>query len=100
LQKVTEAIDDEFPLLEYMGIAPPTKEDPILTLPGTFRPPSLRHLLCDALTSDGIPVTYGPRGPRHSLACSDAPIHLLVPNRDVEEKLLHASIMMTRVYTS
>jgi hypothetical protein len=45
LRKLTTAMDKEFPMLEYMYMSPPTKEDTSLTLPGTFRAPRLRHLL-------------------------------------------------------
>jgi hypothetical protein len=45
LRKLMTAMDKEFPMLEYMYMSPPTKEDTSLTLPGTFRAPRLRHLL-------------------------------------------------------
>ena len=54
LQKLTAAMHEEFPILEYLYMSPPTKEDSSLTLPGTFRAPRLRHLL---LRSFAIPMT-------------------------------------------
>lgn len=45
LKKLITVMDKEFPMLEYLYMSPPTKEDSSLTLPGTFRAPRLRHLL-------------------------------------------------------
>jgi hypothetical protein len=45
LQKLLKAIDDEFPMLEYMHIAPPTEHNTRLILPPTFGAPHLRHFV-------------------------------------------------------
>ena len=45
LQKLITALDDEFPVLEYLYIAPPAKHNTLLTLPGVFRAPQLRLLI-------------------------------------------------------
>jgi hypothetical protein len=45
LQKVVAALDGEFPILEYLYLASPTKHDTRLMLPQTFRAPLLRHLI-------------------------------------------------------
>ena len=45
LQKLITAVDGEFPMLEYLYIAPPTKHDLGFILPKTFRAPHLRHLV-------------------------------------------------------
>jgi len=44
LQKVLEALDNEFPILEWLYIRPPVDQNMSLTLPKLFRAPQLRHL--------------------------------------------------------
>ena len=44
LQKVAMAIHGEFPILEYLILWPPLKDDTALMLPETLQAPSLRHL--------------------------------------------------------
>ena len=44
LQKVLPAIDDEFPMLEYMHLMPHARYYTDLILPGTFQAPHLRDL--------------------------------------------------------
>ena len=43
VEKLIVAIDDEFPMLEYLCIAPESNTS--LALPRTFQAPRLRHLL-------------------------------------------------------
>jgi len=38
------AINEEYPILEYMIVGPLTKEDPVLMLPETLQAPHLHHL--------------------------------------------------------
>jgi len=45
LQKLIAAMDDYFPRLEFLYIAPPSKHSTGLIFPGTFRAPHLRHLV-------------------------------------------------------
>ncbi len=45
LQKLITAMDDEFPILEYLYIASSTRHNIGLTLPETFRAPHLCHLI-------------------------------------------------------
>ena len=45
LQRLILAIDDEFPMLEYLILVSPAKHPIGLVLPETFRAPNLRHLL-------------------------------------------------------
>ena len=45
LQKLITALDGEFPVLEYLYIAPPAKHNTLLTLPAMFRAPQLRLLI-------------------------------------------------------
>jgi hypothetical protein len=45
LQKLIQAMDEEFPILEYLYIMPPTKHDEVLVLPKTFQAPHLRHFV-------------------------------------------------------
>ncbi len=47
LQKVIPAIDDEFPILEYLIVRPLGKHNSRLIPPSTFRAPHLRHLSLD-----------------------------------------------------
>ena len=55
LQKVIKAIDDQFPMLEYLYIAPPFGHNARFVLPATFRAPELNYLLLNRFTS-----TIGP----------------------------------------
>ena len=45
LKRLVASIDDEFPVLEYMHVAPQTRHSGRLTLPPTFEAPHLRHLV-------------------------------------------------------
>ncbi|KAI9512947.1 hypothetical protein F5148DRAFT_559957 [Russula earlei] len=45
LEKLIMAIDEEFPMLEYLYIGPSTKHDTSLILPKTLQAPHLRHLI-------------------------------------------------------
>ena len=45
LQKVVMAIDEEFPILEYLIVDPLTKDSTVLVLPETLQAPHLRHLM-------------------------------------------------------
>lgn len=45
LEKIVTVMDDEFPMLEYMHIAPPTKHCTHLILPPKFEAPKLRHIV-------------------------------------------------------
>ena len=47
LQKVIKVMEDQFPMLEYLYIAPPTMHDDHLVLPTTFRAAQLNYLLLD-----------------------------------------------------
>jgi hypothetical protein len=119
LQKVIKAIDDGFPVLEFLGIAPPAKHNTRLILPSTFEAPHLRYLRLYHLASPigsrliatavGLvrlfllwihPSTYP--HPNHLLQ----PLSLLpqleeleigfsspVPNRDLERQLLNTPII-------
>jgi len=53
LQKVIVALDDEFPMLEWLSIRPPAKQKRGLVLPKSFRAPHLRHL---KLSSFAFPI--------------------------------------------
>jgi len=45
LRKVITDIDDKFPVLEFLYLEAPTKDNRDLILPGSFRAPHLRHLV-------------------------------------------------------
>ncbi len=51
LQKVITAINDEFPILEFLYLAPPTKHNTHLILPLTFQAPQLRLLALEHFAS-------------------------------------------------
>ncbi len=51
LQKLITAINDEFPILEHLYIAPPTKHNTHLILPSTFRAAQLRLLALERFAS-------------------------------------------------
>jgi len=51
LHNLITAIDGEFPVLEYLHIAPSSERDAHFTLPSTFEAPHLRHLWLDHFTS-------------------------------------------------
>jgi len=57
LEKLILAMDKEFPMLEYLYIAPPTKHNITLVFPQTFRAPQLRQLiLINLATPIGSPL--------------------------------------------
>ena len=119
LQKLIKSLDDEFPTLEYLYIAPPTEHNTLLMLPALFEAPRLCLLILDHLsppirsplltTAIGLvtlilrwihPSTY--LHPNHLLQ----QISLLplletleigfcspIPNREVESQLLHMPII-------
>jgi len=51
LQRLIKSLDDEFPILEYLYIAPPAKHDTPLMLPATFEAPQLRLLILNHCSS-------------------------------------------------
>ena len=51
LPKVINAMDDEFPILEYLYVAPHTRHNAHLALPVTFRAPQINLLLLDHFPS-------------------------------------------------
>jgi len=51
LQKIITVMDDQFPMLEYLIITPPTKHDARLILPSTFEAPQLSHLVLNHFAS-------------------------------------------------
>jgi hypothetical protein len=118
LQKLITAMDNDFPILDYMLMAPPAKHDTQLTISSTFEAPQLRHLILNHFTSSiGCPLLTSATGlvtlavgwiqpstylhPDHLLqSLSLLPqlerldIHYLspVPSREIERQLLHTPI--------
>ncbi|KAI9510341.1 hypothetical protein F5148DRAFT_599245 [Russula earlei] len=45
LQKLIVAIEDDFPVLEFLYVGPPSRQDTSLTLSKSLRAPHLRHLI-------------------------------------------------------
>jgi len=113
LQKFMVALDNEFPILEWLYMRPPAKQNTIL--PKSFRAPHLRHL---KLSNFGFPigssllttalglvtlslddfspsVSFHPHDLLHwlsqmpQLETLGIAFHSPVPNRDVERKLMH-----------
>ncbi|KAH9996380.1 hypothetical protein BJV74DRAFT_286596 [Russula compacta] len=121
LRKFTEAMDDEFAILECLVIVPPTNEMPSLVLPKTFQAPHLRHLLLanfafpigspSLTTAQAVNlvtlILYNIRQSAHfhpndllqlllhlpQLDTLNISFYSPVPNRDVERQLLHSPIM-------
>jgi hypothetical protein len=57
LRRPIMAMDDEFPMLEYLFVGPPTKHNMGLVLPEAFRAPHLRHfILTNFAFSIGSPL--------------------------------------------
>jgi hypothetical protein len=54
LQKLVTAMDEEFPMLEFLYITAPTEQDASLVLPQTLQAPHLLHLVLDNVT---CPIT-------------------------------------------
>ena len=119
LQKLIKALDDEFPILEYLYITPPAKHNTLLMLPAAFEAPQLRLLILNHFASlIGSPllmtatslVTLALRWIHPSTyLCPD---HLLqqisllpgleeleigfgspVPNREIEKQLSHMPVI-------
>ncbi len=119
LQKLVTAIDDEFPVLEFLDIVPSAKHNTPLVLPSTLEAPHLRHLCLEhfasLIGSRSLVIATGlvrlvlrwiysstyPH-PNHLLQ----PLSLLlqleeleigffspVPNRDLERQLLNTPII-------
>ncbi|KAH9981814.1 hypothetical protein BJV74DRAFT_887319 [Russula compacta] len=119
LQKLITAIDDKFPMLEYLYIGPPTSHRTSLILPQTFQAPQLRHLILfnfafpvgsPLLTTAVGLVTFSlqmipPSAYFHPndllqrlslmprLEVLGIDFHTLVPNSEVELQLLDTPIM-------
>ncbi|KAH9955479.1 hypothetical protein BC827DRAFT_872668 [Russula dissimulans] len=53
MQKIIMALEDEFPILEFLRIGPPIKLNTSLTFPKPLRAPHLRHLI---LTNFALPI--------------------------------------------
>jgi hypothetical protein len=47
LQKLVTAMDEEFPMLEFLYITTPTEQGASMSLPQTFQAPHLRHLILE-----------------------------------------------------
>jgi hypothetical protein len=122
LRNLVPAIDEEFPILEYLYIAPPAKYDSWLILPNTFQAPHLHHLVLINFTfpiispliatSTGLvtlSLQYTPRlvfshpndllqqlSLMPQLETLGITFHSPVPNRDLERELMHRPVI-TRV---
>ena len=118
LQKLVMAIDEEFPILEYLIVYPPEKDSTALMLPETLQAPHLRHLMLGYFacpirpqlypTAQGlvtVSLTIHHRSayfqPNILLQWISLMPHLEnleiaftfpVPNRDVERQLTHTPI--------
>ena len=120
LQKLIVAIDEEYPVLEYLIMAPPTEDkSTTLMLPETLQAPHLRHLVLIGFalpigsrlltTAVGLvtlclfmdhPSTYFHPNTLLQWISFMPQLETLVivflfpvPNRDVERQLMHTPIM-------
>jgi hypothetical protein len=55
LQKLIMAINEEYPILEYLILVPPQERNTILILPETLQAPNLRHIM---LAGFALPMGY------------------------------------------
>jgi hypothetical protein len=118
MQKLVMAIDEEFPILEYLIVDPSTEDSTVLVLPETLQAPHLRHLtligfacpirsrlhptadglvtLC--LTIDHQSAYFQPNVLLQWISFMPQLEYLMiafsfpVPNRDVERQLTHTPI--------
>lgn len=119
LQKLIMAMDEEFPMLEYLYIAPPIKDNTSLIFPISFQAPHLRHLILigsdfpirsplltsavglRTLTLEEIhpSIHFCPNDLLQPLSLMPQletliiSFHSPVPNRDVQRQLLQTPIM-------
>jgi len=119
LQKLTMAIDGEYPILEYLILAdPPEERSTVLILPETLQAPHLRHLTINCTIPIRFQLLTTPVGlvalnlalfhpstyfqPTVLLQCLSlmpqleilaVVFHFPVPNRDVERQLMRTPIM-------
>ena len=119
LQMLILAIDEEYPLLEYLIMRPPTDESVALMLPETLQAPHLRHLALNGFVlpigsrllttavglvtlalSVGHSSAYFPPNILLRWLSSMPQLETLmitflfpVPNRDVERQLMHRPII-------
>ena len=122
LRKLVMAIDEEFPILEYLIVDPPMRDSTALMLPETLQAPNLRHLKLRGFT-------YPVRPRLHPTAVGLVTLYLtinhlsayfqpnfllqwvsfmsqleilviafsfIIPNRDVERHLRHTGIQQPR----
>ncbi len=91
LQKLIMAINEEYPILEYLILVPPQERNTILILPETLQAPHLHHILlagfalptgCQLITTAVGLVTFGLVFP---------PIHLHPPKYSAPMDFIHAS---------
>jgi len=98
LQELALAMDEEFPMLEYLYMTPSVC-NPWFTLPNTFQAPRLRHLI---LTDFAFPMTSPliktnqQYWPRLTLASTHPSICVLAPKRPTPTNLTYTSARDTR----
>ena len=118
LQKYVMAIDEEFPILEYLIVGPWTEDSTALMLPETLQAPNLRHLALNGFAcpirsrlhpiSAGLVTLYLTINHQSAyfqpnillqwisfmphLECLVIRFTFPVPNRDVERQLTHMPI--------
>ena len=123
LQRLVIAIDEEFPILEYLIVDPRTKDDTVLVLPETLQAPNLHHLVLRGFacpirsrlhpSAAGLVTLY--LAINHSSAYFQPNVLLQwisfmpqlenlaigftfpVPNRDVERQLMRTPITTTHI---
>ena len=93
LLKLIAAMDDEYPILEYLTVEEPAEnKGPILILPETLQALYIRHLVLDGwlFPSDRMSITHDFCERRHALSLHGYPIHLLPSKYSVPVAFIHA----------
>jgi hypothetical protein len=89
LQELIVAMEEEYPMLEYLYIATLTKKKTSLVLPRTTTTLPGLHELC---LSNNVPNACDCLEPRHALASEDPPICLFPPELFDSTAFVHASV--------
>ena len=93
LLKLIAAMDDEYPILEYLIVEEPAEDKgSILILPETLQALHIRHLILDGwlFPSDRMLITHDCCERRHAPSLHGHTIHLLPSKYSVPMAFIHA----------
>ncbi|KAH9955474.1 hypothetical protein BC827DRAFT_1271687 [Russula dissimulans] len=99
MEKIVMALEDDFPILEFLYITPPTKLNTCLILPKSFRVPDLHHLASSHYGLNGSLFYFHPNDLVHwlsqipQLETLSIAFRSPAPNRDVKSELLRRPLM-------